>query len=349
MIKFFRKIRHSLIMENKTSKYLKYAIGEIALVMIGILLALQVNNWNEQRKNNSAFEKLINSFKEEIKLNIANANNIIRINYRSDSTMQQILNPKEDMKVFIADNSLRSWIGFYTTTIRFSDENLNLLLNQKEDFPRKYESLIKDMLLLKELIESQKKWENVVMDLVNDASKYNDLNLPWFTKNDSLSNAQKRAYIFNNPYYHNRLETFAEVQLDENVYDMNNVRLVSLMLLKAIEDLQNATNHQDAEEFIRSLGFNTLPKAECNDSIVPLANKASFRMSMCVYNATKDSVTLQATNENGEKFRTELKIPPGKIAFTDRYRLEGTIFIHEKNGACVAKYQNRRNSILLIQ
>ncbi|MEN2281322.1 DUF6090 family protein [Algoriphagus sp. SE2] len=50
MIKFFRKIRQKLLSENKFSKYLLYAIGEIALVMVGILLALQVNNWNESRK-----------------------------------------------------------------------------------------------------------------------------------------------------------------------------------------------------------------------------------------------------------------------------------------------------------
>ena len=51
MIKFFRKIRQNLLMENKTGKYFKYAIGEIVLVMIGILLALQVNNWNTERLN----------------------------------------------------------------------------------------------------------------------------------------------------------------------------------------------------------------------------------------------------------------------------------------------------------
>lgn len=51
MIKFFRLIRMRLISENKFSRYLIYAIGEIALVMIGILLALQVNNWNEHRKS----------------------------------------------------------------------------------------------------------------------------------------------------------------------------------------------------------------------------------------------------------------------------------------------------------
>ena len=49
MIKFFRKIRQNLLSENKFSKYLLYAIGEITLVMVGILLALQVNNWNELR------------------------------------------------------------------------------------------------------------------------------------------------------------------------------------------------------------------------------------------------------------------------------------------------------------
>jgi len=53
MIKFFRHIRQNLIMENRTTKYFKYAIGEIFLVVIGILLALQINNWNETRKLNN--------------------------------------------------------------------------------------------------------------------------------------------------------------------------------------------------------------------------------------------------------------------------------------------------------
>ena len=51
MIKFFRKIRHDLMEKNKTGKYLKYAIGEIILVIIGILLALQINEWNGQKKD----------------------------------------------------------------------------------------------------------------------------------------------------------------------------------------------------------------------------------------------------------------------------------------------------------
>lgn len=59
MIKYFRLIRRKLWSENKFKKYLLYAVGEIILVMIGILLALQVNNWNDQRKNNNAEQKLL--------------------------------------------------------------------------------------------------------------------------------------------------------------------------------------------------------------------------------------------------------------------------------------------------
>jgi len=52
MIKIFRNIRKSVVNEGRTTNYLKYAIGEIVLVVIGILIALQINNWNEQRKLN---------------------------------------------------------------------------------------------------------------------------------------------------------------------------------------------------------------------------------------------------------------------------------------------------------
>lgn len=52
MIRFYRKIRHSLLSDGKNGKYIKYAAGEIVLVVIGILIALQINNWNENRKAN---------------------------------------------------------------------------------------------------------------------------------------------------------------------------------------------------------------------------------------------------------------------------------------------------------
>jgi hypothetical protein len=66
MIKFFRKIRQRLLSENKFTKYLIYALGEIVLVVIGILIALQINNWNETQK----LRRLEISLLEEMKSNL---------------------------------------------------------------------------------------------------------------------------------------------------------------------------------------------------------------------------------------------------------------------------------------
>mgnify|MGYP000985767334 FL=1 len=66
MIKFFRKIRQKLLSENKFSKYLIYAIGEIILVVIGILIALQVNNRNVSRINNQKQNKTLNLIQKSL-------------------------------------------------------------------------------------------------------------------------------------------------------------------------------------------------------------------------------------------------------------------------------------------
>ena len=67
MFTFLRKIRKSLIESGSTGKYLVYAVGEIALVVIGILIALQVNNWNENQKNESLGIMLKATLLDELK------------------------------------------------------------------------------------------------------------------------------------------------------------------------------------------------------------------------------------------------------------------------------------------
>ncbi|MFT7606148.1 MAG: hypothetical protein ACI8VT_003748 [Saprospiraceae bacterium] len=73
MIKFFRQIRQNLLIENKISTYLKYAAGEILLVIIGILIAVSINNWNEDRNENRKLkveeQSLLKDIEKEMELN----------------------------------------------------------------------------------------------------------------------------------------------------------------------------------------------------------------------------------------------------------------------------------------
>jgi len=77
MIKFFRQIRQKLLRENRFSRYLLYAIGEILLVVIGILIALQINTWNEDRKNLEKENYYLNSIKSSIKLSQSELDRVI--------------------------------------------------------------------------------------------------------------------------------------------------------------------------------------------------------------------------------------------------------------------------------
>jgi len=80
MIKFFRNIRQNLLSEGKTINYLKYAIGEIVLVVIGILIAIQINNWNEERKNNSIRKSYLENLKVDLKKDLENLEELNAIN-----------------------------------------------------------------------------------------------------------------------------------------------------------------------------------------------------------------------------------------------------------------------------
>ena len=64
MIKFFRRFRRQFLSQNKLSKYMLYAVGEIVLVVIGILIALQLNNWNEERTQTIAQYESIQKLKQ---------------------------------------------------------------------------------------------------------------------------------------------------------------------------------------------------------------------------------------------------------------------------------------------
>ncbi len=91
MIKFFRKIRYDLMEKNKTGKYLKYAIGEIILVVIGILIALSINNWNEERKADLFEQKLLVDLLEGIEGNMWQLGFAIDGNTNSKRSIQIIL------------------------------------------------------------------------------------------------------------------------------------------------------------------------------------------------------------------------------------------------------------------
>ena len=131
MIKFFRSIRQSLIMEQNNARYLKYALGEIVLVVVGILIALQINNWNEERKEKLEEIATLKNIKSDFLNTIAEfqENNAFKNRIISTSAiLYKIIQTKENP---YSQKQLDSLLGelLINPTYNGQSETLNILFN----------------------------------------------------------------------------------------------------------------------------------------------------------------------------------------------------------------------------
>ncbi len=125
MIKFFRNIRQNLLSEGKTVKYLKYAIGEIILVVIGILIALQVNNWNEQRKLENSGKAYVQEIYKELKIEVSNIDQILNSLKDQYNGTEHVLSVIESENKEIKDTVLFTENFWSTTRLFIVERDLN--------------------------------------------------------------------------------------------------------------------------------------------------------------------------------------------------------------------------------
>lgn len=140
MIKFFRQIRYKLMEQNKTSRYFKYAIGEIILVVIGILIALQINNWNEDRKTRQSEIKYLTNIKLDIERDLVALDTQIKLRKNKFATTESLISHIDGVKpisdldvlsknVFSTINEERFTPNNSTYTELTSSGNLSLIEN----------------------------------------------------------------------------------------------------------------------------------------------------------------------------------------------------------------------------
>jgi len=169
MIKFFRHIRQKHIMENKTGKYFKYAIGEIILVVIGILIALQINNWNEQRKDRVKEQALLGQLKKEYESNLIQLNEKIEMRKTMVNSAQKLLNMIDHRDQVVSD-SIAYYLSYTRMSPTFDPIENDLINSGKLDLIQDEE--LKSMLTAwgsneEQLEESELKW----LDILNDFLK----------------------------------------------------------------------------------------------------------------------------------------------------------------------------------
>ncbi|MFH4966598.1 DUF6090 family protein [Gaetbulibacter sp. M240] len=129
MIKFFRKIRYDLMEKNKTGKYLKYAIGEIVLVVIGILIALSINNWNENKKNINQAKKHLETISLNLNDDIKQAEKLLTETGTTLEYSNTFLSQFKTLKP--VDDNIQLYLIYlmYERNIEVNESGFNALIN----------------------------------------------------------------------------------------------------------------------------------------------------------------------------------------------------------------------------
>lgn len=232
MIKFFRKIRQKLLTENKFSKYLIYGIGEILLVVIGILIALSINNWNEEVKNSIEEKIIFKQLQIDFNSNLKQLDQKIAMRvdfmYSSKQLFKYIDNPKSRIKDSI-DFHIAKTLPYAT----FDPIIIDLASSGEL-------SLIKNI----ELKQALTRWTSEINDVIEDEIIWknyrNDIYFPFIVQHYQLRTIRNKAY------QSNILGKYS-LELNKNIesYSKDNIGNS-----KHKEDFNSLLNHPDLEDHL---------------------------------------------------------------------------------------------------
>ncbi|MDX1462932.1 MAG: DUF6090 family protein [Marinirhabdus sp.] len=225
MIKFFRHIRQRLLEENKFSKYLLYAVGEIILVVIGILIALQINNWNSDRIQKTKEEVYLTNVKRDLNEQLVSIEAQLNYELQTIEVATPIITYYKEYQAFKVDSLFTVSIGNLTgrkTFIRNAPTYTELISSGNIDIIRNNE--IKD-----EIIKYYQELERIELIINKNNNLFTD------------------AVFIPEMLGLSEIQIIGELHVDELAYlSDNNISLIDLneSRLKEItkEKLQNADN-----------------------------------------------------------------------------------------------------------
>ena len=217
MIRFFRKIRQRFFIHKKFGQYVLYAAGEIILIVVGIMIALQLDNYNEERKKKAEMGANLMELKSELESNLSKAYGILRFYNNRDSLIRQHLCKtisREDIK---SSNDLQRQWGLSSSYFiaPFDRVALDKVLSDLENVPEELGNFKNGLRFL------DAKYDEIIQDyeeygeIARSEIKYRNENLSWFREMwrwdkpfDKEVHSKVLDYLFDDPHYQNQLYTY---------------------------------------------------------------------------------------------------------------------------------------------
>ena len=217
MIKFFRKMRQNSIKDNNITHYLKYAIGEIILVVIGILIALQINNWNEDQKIKKQEILYLNNLKNDLKLQIKTLNYYIEFQNIIIQNSNVIVNHFDKNNGFYNMDSIYPRLNDLSVRTTFINNNTTLteMINSGEI------NILSNNTLKRELLEYNQQVVTFMNITQNNNTNLIDLLI--------VPNLMKSSNFASAGYSHSMQKLFKEFSPNEEISYIKNIEVENIL------------------------------------------------------------------------------------------------------------------------
>ncbi len=296
MFKFFRQLRQSYIFENKNSKYLKYAIGEIVLVVIGILIALQVNNWNEERIKQKAVKTALIQIQNELLGDLEESYDLTSFLEYKDSLIEKVLKNKVTELEYKTNGDLRFLITS-SAGLTLNRDGFTGLMNIID------ESKLIDSDLLNQLkglyVDGNHNLEVVIDWYSNSVHEYNNelmKNYWWYSNRDVLIDSlvqDELDYLMYDPIYKNRVARYHNLGIGNLNYGNYQLQAGMAHLYRSISEV---TGEGTDNEIIASY-FNSPPDSIYAPFLGTYSRADGTSLKLFVLN---DSLKIQFPYPSGE-------------------------------------------------
>ena len=244
MIQLLRKIRKSLLAQSKFSNYFFYAIGEIILVVIGILLALQINNWNEHNKNKKELDQILTIIAQDLQTDLDHIAESIVFYEQLDSFLMDIITKEYPESYFDSVNAENYLESIHSVSRISIGRELNIQqrgINLLQQFVENKNISEKD--LSQEISQFYTTEVNSIIKLrqiVSSFARENFMYLeqfPWFKDYIVKKyNPETVRFFANDPMYKNKAASFLTIAVRTYLRDLKIFKNGAMTLIEKIED-----------------------------------------------------------------------------------------------------------------
>lgn len=345
MARLFRNIRQTLLVENRFTRYLIYAVGEIFLVVIGIMIALYFNNKNTERNRQAEINRLIADLEKGLKTNQFLLERFTGRSYAQDSMMSLLINGEITEENFRRNRILNDLMGNNTQYAWLQDENINTILQKERDFDTSHNQLLKLIKSYKSRLEDMETTAAELNELSNWNDKFMADNFEWYSGSTAEDRDKKVQYFLHDQFFRNRLSLFRK-KFGSQISHLTFLAAVRAAILLEIRRITDGLDPQQMDTFLRSIGLAPFEQLDCSELERDWERGFSGLYFFLFYNGTKELATIYRLRENVDAWES-FKINPGEYEIFGQ--IPGRGFMIGEPDACEALYVASKDGYLLLE